>query len=1163
MKSIPILSRHITPICDSYLDAISRLNQESIQAGELVYVEYKTALPNYNIGSKKTDIIIALGTGIQNERYKILNFNSSSIIWGISDKLPGIEKLLDGQQYFYKAPDSKWYIVYSLDGIKRSMSEISSKPQTFINLENGDILVSYKDRKIRKLSNVYSREETESKLGSMSFSQKDWDETDDTKTSYIKHKPSLSEMGDLSYTVTRVQESRRVKYNLNWTPYGSSSSSVSGSIVVDENKVLVGGELKEILAEDKEEGGIFSDPVEYEDWNIGDLYLDFTIRGTTDSHIYVLMKALTDKYTGGDGIEIENNTISVKLNSSSGLSVDEIGVTWNLATVNNSGAMSSSDFIRLRDLDITPYAKTGDLENGKIVPKTSLYTEDFLAPDDHGTEDLHESFNFRSTGGNVSIGSGQARLLQVVGSGNTEETFFQATQFLSTGNNAFNYQDTTQQREGYKLDGTGDIIEDSDYTLIWVRCLKGETNELNEELKNNGYIIFGGTLGNIGFSDNLEFNSVSILTTQTTAYGSHSYIPPSPGWLLVSILTEDLENLCIRLAWTGTKDDVYEEYKEGRIELKRPENNTWGAPYLDIDGIKVYDEWISRDGFLWYIQKWEMIELENIVWEYDEGNSIYTSTTLQNLIKPATSFLLGDKEDITVLGDGTLTASQNYNTGNLYYELNNPIEYETGVSCLYYAGDYGTERFIEGTPTESSHLYLPNLYDQLRTFRNGLSEKVGKNDIDEEISGVSENPVSGNAIKNYLGKVIETIGNVKDLSRHDIYGMPLTTMNTANCYVVSEPGTYKLPLVYGNAIKNDIPNTPAYTNGGGTYQTDFVNYLGVQIVSPFIETDLNIKAYRGLICWQEQDGMITDLAITPGKECRYLTFTVNDIPDLNSNALLAVADNTDTIMWSWHIWLVSNPDSLHTVRIKNEITDVGDGGTEFDIMPVNLGFVYESEGSDYGYSPYYQWGRKDPLQRAPSNLTVYGERLFSVLGSSGDQSSDKTIGNSIKWPERFFTEYDTPNYNWFAPVSGSLETPYNLWDSSRNVNGAGNENSVKSIYDPCPYGFKVPVGTMFKGFTKTGSTATSIENMNVVGNFSSGWKFMRYFGDSLGTFFPASGYRGRSSGSLAGVGSSGYCWSSSSYSQTSGCYLGFSSGSVDPVNTSGRASGFSVRPLKE
>lgn len=51
---------------------------------------------------------------------------------------------------------------------------------------------------------------------------------------------------------------------------------------------------------------------------------------------------------------------------------------------------------------------------------------------------------------------------------------------------------------------------------------------------------------------------------------------------------------------------------------------------------------------------------------------------------------------------------------------------------------------------------------------------------------------------------------------------------TANCYAINAPGTYKLPLVYGNAIKGGDPNTSAYNNSA------FTDYLGNNITDPYI-----------------------------------------------------------------------------------------------------------------------------------------------------------------------------------------------------------------------------------------------------------------------------------------------------------------------------------------
>ena len=1157
-NNIPILSRHIAPVCNSYLEAITWLDTENISDGEIVYIKYKTTTPNYRIEQKKTDIIVALGIG--EGKYRILNFNSSSIIWGVkTEKIPTMDMLLHGEQYFYKGEDNKWYLVYSSDGKERTQVEISSKPQSFLDLSTGNIYVTYKDKQVRSINNVYTRAETQAKISTLNFSQKDWAQTDPEKTSYIKNKPLLSELGDLSYTVNKVSEGRKLKYNLLWTPYGSSGQVNRGSITIDANKYLKSGILASVASSDKESGGKFSGE-EYVDWLPGDYYLDFTLNGNTDTHVYVLMKALTNIYTGSDSVDIRDNVISVKYNSESGLAEDEIGLTFNLVG-EFRGAISAADFRRIRDIDTSPYTLREDLVDGRVVPETSLYTRDFIAPDSDGIEDLNETFNIRTTAGSLSIGTGEARLLEVRGSGNTEQTFFKPDYFLSIGNNAFNYRDETKQLAGKKI-GTGSsgpIVDDPTYTLVWIKCIKGESGSG----KNNGYVISGATIGNVGYTSSDDPSSISTCIPLTTS----PYLPSANGYLLISVLTNDIQNLCVRLKWSGTQDNVFENYQESKIELRRPEENTWGAPYHKIGNVEVYDRWYNDNGFLTYEQAWDKIDLSTIEWD-QIGEDSYSSVSLKGSIKEGTSFLLGDVGSITVLNDGTLNSSDAPNSGTLWYELKNKVLYNTEVSCLYHAGDYGTEEFIEGTPGSSSHLYLPNLYDTLRNFRHGLDEKLGKDDIDAEMSDTSENPVAGETIKTYLNQVVSAIGeNAIDLSRFDVFGVPYASMNTANCYVISEPGTYKLPLVYGNAIKNGVPNTDSYTNRGGANQIPLVNYKGVQIASPYIETDTATKAVRGLVCWSEVNNNITDLVITSDNVCRYLNFTVHDIPNLNSNALIAIADSNNTIMWSWHIWLVSNPDTLHPEKIKNSITDVTDGGITFNMMPVNLGFVYNAVNSEYGYSPYYQWGRKDPLQRAPAGLICYGERLFNTFGEDNDHSTNKTIENSIQNPNLFFLEYDNNQYyNWMAPVTvgnTTIGSAYNLWDVSRTAAGTENTNSVKSVYDPCPSGWKVPSGNAFRGFTTTGGNTTTVSQFNVIGSFSSGWTYKRYFGDLLGVFFPASGRRYRASGGLGSVSSYGGFWSSASISSASAFGLYFNSGYVYPVGSDYRAFGFSVRPFLE
>ena len=60
--------------------------------------------------------------------------------------------------------------------------------------------------------------------------------------------------------------------------------------------------------------------------------------------------------------------------------------------------------------------------------------------------------------------------------------------------------------------------------------------------------------------------------------------------------------------------------------------------------------------------------------------------------------------------------------------------------------------------------------------------------------------------------------------------------STANCYVISAPGYYCIPLVYGNAIKNGRDNPSSYkTSNTGTYiLSNFKDHLNHNITTPYI-----------------------------------------------------------------------------------------------------------------------------------------------------------------------------------------------------------------------------------------------------------------------------------------------------------------------------------------
>ena len=309
-----------------------------------------------------------------------------------------------------------------------------------------------------------------------------------------------------------------------------------------------------------------------------------------------------------------------------------------------------------------------------------------------------------------------------------------------------------------------------------------------------------------------------------------------------------------------------------------------------------------------------------------------------------------------------------------------------------------------------------------------------------------------------------------DLSTHDEKGRVIP-QTTANCYVVSAAGTYQLPLVYGNAIKNGSENRPAYQG--------FKDYLNRAISSPRIT-----GAENAVLVWSDGFFMFKDIHLDAGKQ--NLVFTIDSNYMQQANAVLAVRDASNRIMWSWHIWVTERPvyTEIHTLQ------DLSNSSNTYELMQCNLGWVdgkkvyynqrdltfsftqsgsgktaelkVTQEGETFDYkdvgSTYYQWGRKDPLV-ALKNWDSYRYEDYRLHETGAPdyvyryETGPTSIGEAIQHPNVFYTRGTTGSNDW---NSDHITT---LW----NADGGTLESttSVKTIYDPSPRGFKVPMPRAF------------------------------------------------------------------------------------------------------
>ena len=406
----------------------------------------------------------------------------------------------------------------------------------------------------------------------------------------------------------------------------------------------------------------------------------------------------------------------------------------------------------------------------------------------------------------------------------------------------------------------------------------------------------------------------------------------------------------------------------------------------------------------------------------------------------------------------------------------------------------------------------------------GITGRTNTTDTDTKSVPVTSSVNNNCYIKVYTGGYL--VKEIHDLSMLDYTGSVLQNRETANCYIVSETGYYELPLVYGCGIVNGNTNSASYTQISGNNTTQpFFNYLNRQINSPFIEEDTGVTAVGAGVVLTDTAGFVIDeVYLTDGDLCKFLRFRVSSMPSLGGNATIAVKDENGQIMWSWHIW--AYPFALHTFKHTNA------SGNTYNILDVNLGWVKKSAESKKGTSPYYQWGRKDPMLRSGASASVGS---FNVTGCA------TSVAATIQNPNVFNT-YETTNNSWWTN-DGTPVTFYNYWDASQTTTGAGHRNIVKTVYDPSPVGFHIPCGVTFTGFSASNG-----------GTWDNGYTWDN-------NFFQAAGSRNRETGVVNNVGGYGYYWSAASYSAAFSYYLRFCSGFVNPQSSNSRAAGFSVRPV--
>lgn len=320
----------------------------------------------------------------------------------------------------------------------------------------------------------------------------------------------------------------------------------------------------------------------------------------------------------------------------------------------------------------------------------------------------------------------------------------------------------------------------------------------------------------------------------------------------------------------------------------------------------------------------------------------------------------------------------------------------------------------------------------------------------------------------------------------------------SNCYMINAAKTYSF-------------NATVIGNGEA----------GIIADAGFHTTSASIDPKSAKLMWEDSEGFISGVSLVKGK----VHFTAEKNV---GNAMIAVFDGAGTVLWSWHIWGVGDtmPED-EEVSSQATISANSTLKVKYTVMDRTLGALSKTSY----FTTLYQWGRKDPIP----NSTVYfvdgqaAEIETTYPVHKPGSAADATILTSIQHPECIIDDYSGQAGDWLASdktnnynlLWGDANTTY-VFNKSKPDAGKGWTNS-KTIYDPCPSGYRVSSKFAWTGFCGSSSGDTkNIDYINFV-KYENGYYFKKNSSDGVGIYFPMTGSRGCKTGSLwVGSGASAY-----------------------------------------
>ncbi|MBR5200002.1 MAG: hypothetical protein IKW20_09315, partial [Bacteroidales bacterium] len=484
-------------------------------------------------------------------------------------------------------------------------------------------------------------------------------------------------------------------------------------------------------------------------------------------------------------------------------------------------------------------------------------------------------------------------------------------------------------------------------------------------------------------------------------------------------------------------DSNGQKVRASGIDGENGENGSNGAPGIT-------PEFKIENGY-WYVSYGEgWIKLGKATG--DQGVQGEPGETLfYNVIYDSTSvtFMLWDGTEITVpliangvsvslgsVGEFSATFSGNVAKKNVDFKVS--VYYGTNSNITLY--DYFNSVSVTSTSGNSFSLVVDKLYSETTYYYF--------------VETVNGGRTSYSAVGSFRTKAVTGYD-----SSFDITGaVDLSVAGSANCYIVSQAGTYSIPAVKGNSS----------ASVGSVSTVD--------------------------VLWETYGTSTTPTRGTLVKGARYadgkIYFKTGDT-FREGNALIAAKNSSGVILWSWHVWMTDKPQEQ--VYYRN-------AGT---MMDRNLGATSATPGDVGALGLLYQWGRKDPFLGSSSiSSAVVAKSTITFPSVLNSTSTTGTVDYVTKNPTTMLRGATTNNWMY--------EVDKTLWASE------------KTIYDPCPAGWRIPEagenGVWAKAAGRNQIKPNPFDSVNKGVNLSG------YMGADACIWYPATGYYGKADGNFYSVG---------------------------------------------